>query len=65
MHWMGGMGVLILTIALLPSLGGRTLHVMRAESPGPIVSKPFAILHRLPDYQDRGYEVQMHVLPDG
>ena len=28
MHWMGGMGVLILTIALLPSLGGRTLHVM-------------------------------------
>ena len=33
------MGVLILTIALLPSLGGRTLHVMRAESPGPIVSK--------------------------
>lgn len=33
MHWMGGMGVLILTIALLPSLGGRTLHVMRAESP--------------------------------
>ena len=38
MHWMGGMGVLILTIALLPSLGGRTLHVMRAESPGPIVS---------------------------
>ena len=39
MHWMGGMGVLILTIALLPSLGGRTLHVMRAESPGPIVSK--------------------------
>ena len=37
--WIGGMGVLILTIALLPSLGGRTLHVMRAESPGPIVSK--------------------------
>jgi len=39
MHWMGGMGVLILTIALLPSLGGRTLHVMRAESPGPSVGK--------------------------
>ena len=39
MHWMGGMGVLILTIALLPSLGGRTLHLMKAESPGPLVSK--------------------------
>ena len=38
-HWLGGMGVLILTIALLPSLGSRTLHLMRAESPGPVVSK--------------------------
>ena len=38
-HWLGGMGVLVLTIALLPCLGGRTLHLMRAESPGPIVSK--------------------------
>ena len=38
-HWLGGMGILVLTIALLPSLGGRTLHVMKAESPGPIISK--------------------------
>ena len=38
-HWLGGMGVLVLTIALLPSLGRRTLHLMKAESPGPIVSK--------------------------
>lgn len=38
-HWLGGMGVLVLAIALLPSLGGRTLHVMKAESPGPVVSK--------------------------
>lgn len=38
-HWLGGMGVLILTIALLPSLGERTLHLMKAESPGPVVSK--------------------------
>ena len=38
-HWLGGMGVLVLTIALMPSLGGRTLHLMKAESPGPIVSK--------------------------
>ena len=39
MHWLGGMGVLVLTIALLPNLGGRTLQLMKAESPGPIVSK--------------------------
>lgn len=38
-HWLGGMGVLILTIALLPSLGARTLHLIKAESPGPVVSK--------------------------
>ena len=39
MHWLGGMGVLVLTIALLPGLGARTVHLMKAESPGPIVSK--------------------------
>ena len=38
-HWLGGMGVLILTIALMPILGSRTLHLMKAESPGPVVSK--------------------------
>ena len=38
-HFLGGMGVLILTIALMPSLGSRTLHLMKAESPGPVVSK--------------------------
>lgn len=38
-HWLGGMGVLVLAIALMPSLGGRTLHLMKAESPGPVVSK--------------------------
>ena len=39
MHFLGGMGVLLLTIALLPSLGRRTVHLMKAESPGPVVSK--------------------------
>ena len=38
-HWLGGMGVLILTIALMPTLSKRSLHLMRAESPGPVVSK--------------------------
>jgi trk system potassium uptake protein TrkH len=34
-HWMGGMGVLILTLAVLPSAGASFYHVMKAESPGP------------------------------
>ena len=34
-HWVGGMGVLMLALAILPSVGARTLHIMRAESPGP------------------------------
>ena len=32
---MGGMGVLILTLAVLPSAGASFYHVMKAESPGP------------------------------
>ena len=38
-HWIGGMGVLVLTLALLPKLTGRTAHLMVAESPGPSLSK--------------------------
>ena len=38
-HWIGGMGVLVLTLALLPKLTGRTSHLVRAESPGPSLSK--------------------------
>lgn len=34
-HWIGGMGVLVFTMALVPLLGGRTIFLMRAESPGP------------------------------
>jgi len=34
-HWMGGMGVLLLTVAILPSAGASFYHVMKAESPGP------------------------------
>ena len=32
-HWIGGMGVLVLTLALLPKLTGRTAHLVRAEAP--------------------------------
>lgn len=38
-HWVGGMGVLVFIIAFLPLSGARNLHIMKAESPGPVVSK--------------------------
>lgn len=38
-HWIGGMGVLVLTLALMPSLGARSVFLMRAESPGPSPGK--------------------------
>ena len=38
-HWIGGMGVLVFTTAILPSIGGRGAHLARAESPGPTFSK--------------------------
>lgn len=38
-HWVGGMGVLVFIMALLPSFSDRSIHIMRAEMPGPIVGK--------------------------
>lgn len=38
-HWIGGMGVLVFIMAFLPLSGGHNMHIMRAESPGPEVSK--------------------------
>ncbi len=38
-HWIGGMGVLVLVLAILPLAGGYNMHLMRAESPGPSVGK--------------------------
>lgn len=38
-HWMGGMGVLVLVVALLPLCGGSNMYLIKAESPGPSVSK--------------------------
>lgn len=34
-QWLGGMGVLVLALAILPSLGARTSAILRAEAPGP------------------------------
>jgi trk system potassium uptake protein TrkH len=38
-HWVGGMGILVLTLALLPNIGAGTLQIMKAESPGPTPGK--------------------------
>ena len=38
-HWVGGMGVLVFIAAVLPVSGDHYIHVMRAEVPGPTVSK--------------------------
>lgn len=38
-HWVGGMGFLIFILALMPSFGGNTIHLLKAESPGPTPGK--------------------------
>ena len=38
-NWVGGMGVLVFVMAFIPLSGGNNLHIMKAESPGPSVSK--------------------------
>jgi trk system potassium uptake protein TrkH len=38
-HWIGGMGVLLLMLAILPSAGANEFHIMQAESPGPSTDK--------------------------
>ena len=38
-HWIGGMGVLVFLLTLLPHTGGSHVNVMKAESPGPQVEK--------------------------
>lgn len=38
-HWIGGMGVLVFLVALLPLSGSNNFFLVKAESPGPNVSK--------------------------
>ena len=38
-HWIGGMGILVFMLAVMPLSDDRTMHLMRAEAPGPLVSK--------------------------
>ncbi len=39
MHWIGGMGILVFVLALLPNQEGGSIHILRAESTGPNVGK--------------------------
>ena len=38
-HWLGGMGILMFILALLPIAGKNDMHIVRAESPGPTAGK--------------------------
>ena len=38
-HWVGGMGVLVFVMAILPLTDGHGMHLMRAEVPGPTAGK--------------------------
>ena len=38
-HWVGGMGILVFVLALLPGASGENIYLMKAESPGPSVGK--------------------------
>ncbi len=38
-HWIGGMGVLVFMLAILPSAGGQAIHLLRAETTGPTKGK--------------------------
>lgn len=38
-HWIGGMGILVFTVALMPALGIGGFQIFKAESPGPVAGK--------------------------
>ena len=38
-HWVGGMGILVFVMAIVPNISDRAIHIMRAEMPGPVIGK--------------------------
>ncbi len=38
-HWIGGMGIIVFVMAILPNVSERPIHILRAEVPGPITGK--------------------------
>lgn len=45
-HWLGGMGILVFMLAVVNMSGGQSNHLLRAESPGPSVSKVMPNMRR-------------------
>jgi len=45
-HWVGGMGVLVFMIAILPSVKANTINILKAESPGPSPGKLVPKIHQ-------------------
>ena len=38
-HWIGGMGILVFLLAIVPRSNDRMMYIMRAEAPGPVIGK--------------------------
>ncbi|MBE7065156.1 MAG: TrkH family potassium uptake protein [Ruminococcaceae bacterium] len=38
-HWIGGMGILVFMLIFIPNMSDRSIHILRAEMPGPVVGK--------------------------
>ena len=49
-HWIGGMGVLVFLLAIIPLSGGSNINLMRAESPGPRLESSFQRCGTLPGF---------------
>ncbi|RPI08531.1 MAG: TrkH family potassium uptake protein [Zetaproteobacteria bacterium] len=54
MHWIGGMGIVVLSLAILPALGAGGMQLFKAEVPGPTADK---LVPRLRDTATRLYSV--------
>ncbi len=49
-HWLGGMGILVFVLVLLPFSGGQSIHLIRAESTGPQIGKLVPRMQRTAKY---------------
>ena len=57
-HWIGGMGVFVFIMAVLPLMGSSNMNLMRAESPGPSVGK---LVPRVKDTAKILYEIYIAI----
>ncbi len=49
-HWIGGMGIVVLTVALLPLLGVDAFRLLKAEAPGPVADRLSSKITRTAKY---------------